>query len=161
MIRVGVIGYGYWGPNLVRNFADCSSTKIAAVCDLRPERLAAAERRYPGILTTSDPSALIKDSGVDAVVIATPVEYHFELAMQALREGKHVLVGPAGGGTNQLATQLLAASGVTRETASNTSKSTGRVPSRPVTPGRGAPSARPIHTTTAWPLPMPAAHASR
>ena len=92
MIRVGVIGYGYWGPNLVRNFADCSSTKITAVCDLRPERLAAAERRYPGILTTSDPSVLIKDSTVDAVVIATPVEYHFDLAMLAIREGKHVLV---------------------------------------------------------------------
>ena len=92
MIRVGVIGYGYWGPNLVRNFADCSSTKIAAVCDLRPERLTAAERRYPGILTTSDPAVLIKDPSVDAVVVATPVEYHFDLAMLAIREGKHVLV---------------------------------------------------------------------
>ena len=92
MIRVGVIGYGYWGPNLVRNFADCSATRIAAVCDLRPERLAAAERRYPGILATSDPAALIKDPGVDAVVVATPVEHHFDLAMLAIREGKHVLV---------------------------------------------------------------------
>jgi len=92
MIRVGVIGYGYWGPNLVRNFADCSATRIAAVCDLRPERLAAAERRYPGIFTTSDPAVLIKDPGVDAVVVAAPVEYHFDLAMLAIREGKHVLV---------------------------------------------------------------------
>ena len=92
MIRVGVIGYGYWGPNLVRNFADCSATRIAAVCDLRPERLAAAERRYPGILATSDPAALIKDPGVDAVVVATPVEHHFDLAMLAIREGKHVLI---------------------------------------------------------------------
>ncbi len=92
MIRVGVIGYGYWGPNLVRNFADCSATRIAAVCDLRPERLTAAERRYPGILATSDPAALIKDPGVDAVVVATPVEHHFDLAMLAIREGKHVLV---------------------------------------------------------------------
>jgi predicted dehydrogenase len=107
MICVGVIGYGYWGPNLVRNFADCSSTKVAAVCDVRPDRLAAAERRYPGILTTSDPSVLIKDSSVDAVVIATPVEYHFDLAMMAIREGKHVLVEKPIASSSEQASRLI------------------------------------------------------
>jgi len=92
MIRVGVIGFGYWGPNLVRNFADLSSTRVTAVCDRRPERLALVERRYAGIHATTDAVALINDPAVDAVVIATPVEHHFDLAMMAIREGKHVLV---------------------------------------------------------------------
>ncbi|HVG53418.1 MAG TPA: Gfo/Idh/MocA family oxidoreductase [Vicinamibacterales bacterium] len=92
MIRVGVIGYGYWGPNLVRNFADLADASVTAVCDRRPERLAQAQRRYPGIRTTGDPMELIADPSVDAVVIATPVGLHFELANAALRAGKHVLV---------------------------------------------------------------------
>jgi predicted dehydrogenase len=92
MIGVGVIGYGYWGPNLVRNFADLASTTVVAVCDQRPERLALAQRRYPGIQTTTDATALITNPSVDAVVIATPVEHHCDLAMLAIREGKHVLV---------------------------------------------------------------------
>jgi predicted dehydrogenase len=92
MIGVGVIGYGYWGPNLVRNFADLASTTVVAVCDQRPERLALAQRRYPGIQTTTDATALIANPSVDAVVIATPVEHHCDLAMLAIREGKHVLV---------------------------------------------------------------------
>jgi len=92
MIGIGVIGYGYWGPNLVRNFADLAATRVQMVCDRRAERLTAAERRYPGVRTTTDPTALITDPAVDAVVVATPVEQHFDLAMQALRAGKHVLV---------------------------------------------------------------------
>jgi len=92
MIRIGVIGYGYWGPNLVRNFADVPSAQVAMVSDRRGERLAEVARRYPGVRTTTDPNALIDDPDVDAVVIATPVQHHFELAMAALRAGKHVLV---------------------------------------------------------------------
>jgi predicted dehydrogenase len=92
MIGIGVIGYGYWGPNLVRNFADLATARVAAVCDTRRERLAAVERRYPGVHATTDPAALIADPAVDAVAVATPVQYHFELAMAALRAGKHVLV---------------------------------------------------------------------
>ena len=92
MIRVGVIGYGYWGPNLVRNFSDLADASVTAVCDRRPERLAQAQRRYPGIRTTTEPMELIADPSVDAVVIATPVGLHFELANAALRAGKHVLV---------------------------------------------------------------------
>jgi len=92
MIGVGVIGYGYWGPNLVRNFADLPEARVAAVCDMRPDRLAEAERRYPGVYATRDAAALIAHPTVDAVVVATPVQHHFDLAMAALRAGKHVLV---------------------------------------------------------------------
>src|SRR6188768_1001821 len=92
MIRIGVVGYGYWGPNLVRNFADVESARVTMVADLRSERLAQVARRYPGVRTTTEPGALIADPDVDAVVIATPVQHHFELAMAALRAGKHVLV---------------------------------------------------------------------
>jgi len=92
MIRIGVIGYGYWGPNLVRNFADLESACVTMVADRRSERLGHVARRYPGVRTTSAPEELIGDPDVDAVVIATPVRHHFELAMAALRAGKHVLV---------------------------------------------------------------------
>jgi predicted dehydrogenase len=92
MIRIGVIGYGYWGPNLVRNFADLPSATVTVVCDTRPERLQLVQRRYPGVRVTTDAAALIGDPAVDAVVVATPVQYHHALAMQALGAGKHVLV---------------------------------------------------------------------
>jgi len=92
MIRIGVIGYGYWGPNLVRNFAELQSARVTMVADRRGERLGPIERRYPSARTTTDASELIHAADVDAVVIATPVEHHFDLAMTALRAGKHVLV---------------------------------------------------------------------
>jgi predicted dehydrogenase len=92
MIRVGVIGYGYWGPNLVRNFSDCTRSAVTFVSDFRPDRLAEAARRYPSINTSIDPTDLIRDPGIDAVAIATPVSSHFELAMEALQAGKHVLL---------------------------------------------------------------------
>lgn len=92
MIRVGVIGYGYWGPNLVRNFSEAPGTSVAGVCDARPERLALVERRYPGVQVTTRVEELLANPAIDAVAISTPVSAHFELAMQALRAGKHVMV---------------------------------------------------------------------
>ena len=92
MIGIGFIGYGYWGPNLVRNFAEQRDVDIRVVCDLRSERLAAVTRRYPAVRVTTAPADVWDDASVDAVVIATPVEHHYELAMAALRAGKHVLV---------------------------------------------------------------------
>jgi predicted dehydrogenase len=92
MIRVGVIGYGYWGPNLVRNFMEAPGAVVVAVCDEREDRLALAAKRYPSIVTLSRSAELIGDTTIDAIVIATPVASHFELAMKALRAGKHVLV---------------------------------------------------------------------
>lgn len=92
MIKVGVIGYGYWGPNLVRNFMAAPGSMVARVCDMRAERLAPLQRLYPGIKTCNQATDLINDPQIDAVVIATPVSSHFELAMAALKAGKHVLV---------------------------------------------------------------------
>jgi predicted dehydrogenase len=92
MIRVGVIGYGYWGPNLVRNFYETPGAQVAAVSDLRPERLKQVQTRYPTVKVTTSHKELIDDPSVDAVVIATPVATHFELALAALQAGKHVLV---------------------------------------------------------------------
>ncbi len=92
MIRVGVIGYGYWGPNLVRNFIAAEGSVVAAVCDLREERLSPLRKLYPALRTYSIANDLIQDTKVDAVVVATPVSSHFDLAMAALRAGKHVLV---------------------------------------------------------------------
>ena len=92
MIRVGVIGYGYWGPNLVRNFAEAAGSQVTMVSDLSADRLAKASHRHPTLRVTTDARALLQDKAVDLVVIATPVSTHFDLAMEALRAGKHVLV---------------------------------------------------------------------
>ncbi len=92
MIRVGVIGYGYWGPNLVRNFMEAPGAEVVAVCDERTERLILAGKRYPSLSTLTHCGELINDPKIDAIVIATPVSSHFELAMRVLRAGKHVLV---------------------------------------------------------------------
>ena len=92
MIRVAVIGYGYWGPNFVRNFAETAGAKVGAVCDLSPRRLELAAARYPGIRTTTDVGDVFNDASIDAVAIATPVSTHFHFARRALEAGKHVLV---------------------------------------------------------------------
>ena len=92
MIKVGVIGYGYWGPNLVRNFVAAPGSTVTRVCDKRGERLGTLQRLYPAIKTCNQSSELVNDRQIDAVVIATPVSSHFELAMAALKAGKHVLV---------------------------------------------------------------------
>jgi len=92
MIKVGVIGYGYWGPNLVRNFSECGVAEVRAVSDFRAERLKQVSLRYPAVKTTTNHKELLSDPGIDAIAIATPVSSHFELALQALQAGKHVLV---------------------------------------------------------------------
>jgi predicted dehydrogenase len=107
MMRLGVIGYGYWGPNLVRNFADLDDARVTVVADRRTDRLALAQRRYPGIRVTTEPLDLIADPSVDAVVIATPVALHFELASAALRAGKHVLVEKPIASTSDEASRLI------------------------------------------------------
>ncbi len=92
LICVGVVGYGYWGPNLVRNFVNSTSARVNGVCDLNPANLATCNRLYPNIQTTSDFSDLIKNPWIDAIAIATPVNTHYDLALAALRAGKHVFV---------------------------------------------------------------------
>jgi predicted dehydrogenase len=92
MIGIGVVGYGYWGPNLVRNFAQAPGARLVAVSDLSTERLAPVRAQHPTVKTTTHYAELLADPEIDAVAIATPVTTHFELATQALRAGKHVLV---------------------------------------------------------------------
>lgn len=92
MIGIGIIGYGYWGPNLVRNMAETPGAQVVAVSDLSQDRLAQAQSRYPAIRTTTDCRDLFADPAIDAIVVATPVSTHFDLSMQALQSGKHVLV---------------------------------------------------------------------
>ncbi|HSP98636.1 MAG TPA: Gfo/Idh/MocA family oxidoreductase [Candidatus Dormibacteraeota bacterium] len=91
-IRLGIIGYGYWGPNLLRNFADCAGAAVHACAELQPERRAVAQQRYPAVAVTADAEAVLTDPAVDAVAIATPVSTHYRLAKLALAHGKHVLV---------------------------------------------------------------------
>ena len=92
MIHVGIIGCGYWGPNLVRTFSELEEVRVARVSDMRPERLSYIAARYPDVGRTSDPMELVEDPTIDAVVIATPPRTHYELAMAALKAGKHVMV---------------------------------------------------------------------
>src|ERR1700730_9282452 len=92
MIGVAVVGYGYWGPNLVRNFWEVPGVKLVSVCDLRTDRLGGVQARYPAVEITGDLNDVLKDTRVDAIAIATPVSSHFDLALRALQAGKHVFV---------------------------------------------------------------------
>jgi len=91
-VRVGVIGCGYWGPNLVRNFARTEGTSLSKICDSRFERAAKVAAQYGVRSVTEDAKAVIDSPDVDLVVIATPSLTHYELAREALAAGKHVLV---------------------------------------------------------------------
>jgi predicted dehydrogenase len=92
MIRLGVIGHGYWGPNVVRNFSAQPDCVVAAVCDKNPATLTRVSTHYPAARATSDPRDVMKSPDIDAVAIVTPVSTHYELAKQALLHGKHVFV---------------------------------------------------------------------
>ncbi|RPJ87656.1 MAG: gfo/Idh/MocA family oxidoreductase [Acidobacteria bacterium] len=92
MVRIGIIGYGYWGPNLSRNFAKLEDCQVVAVADANPRRLSAAARSHPGIRVTESSDELLQSPDVDAVAIATPISTHYRLARQALLNGKHLVV---------------------------------------------------------------------
>lgn len=92
MIRIGIIGYGYWGKNLVRNFNNLSTCEIKYVCDKNEKNAYKCKSSYPNILVVSDYEVLINDDDIDAVVIATPVDSHYKLAKAALNRNKNVLV---------------------------------------------------------------------
>ncbi len=91
MIKVGVVGFGYWGPNLVRNCVEHDDIEVVRVCDMDAQRLKGVTRRYPNIQTTTSFDDLLKDD-IDAVIIATPVATHARLAKKAFLAGKHVLL---------------------------------------------------------------------
>ena len=92
MINVAIVGFGYWGPNLVRNFSSISGVRVSKVVDLRPERLEVVKSSYPTTDVSTDIDSLWSDNSIDAVVIATPVFTHFPIAKKALQAGKHVLL---------------------------------------------------------------------
>ena len=92
MINIAVIGYGYWGPNLVRNFQEAGNTRVVACCDRSPERLRQLKAKHPSIETFSEYDDVLKNPQIDAVVISTPVATHYDFARKAFENGKHVLV---------------------------------------------------------------------
>jgi predicted dehydrogenase len=92
VINVGVIGYGYWGPNLVRNLFEVAETQVIAVSDMREDRLQHVTSRYPSVEVTTNFQQLLDNPDIDAIAIATPVSTHYDLALQALQSGKHVMV---------------------------------------------------------------------
>jgi predicted dehydrogenase len=91
-VRVAVVGLGYWGPNLVRNFNELPCAEVVAVCDRDPERLELIRRRYPAVETFTDIDDVLADETIDAVALATPVSTHFPLGRAALVAGKHVFI---------------------------------------------------------------------
>ena len=91
-MNIAIIGYGYWGPNLVRNFSLVNNCKVKMVSDFRQDRLVIVSKTYPGIKVSTDPDDILLSKEIDAVVIATPVFTHFSLAKKALENGKHVLL---------------------------------------------------------------------
>jgi predicted dehydrogenase len=91
-VKIAIIGFGYWGPNLLRNFSALDSCKVEMVSDFRPERLSIVKKNYPAVKTTTNADDIFNDLTIDAVIIATPVFSHFELAKKALENNKHVLI---------------------------------------------------------------------
>jgi predicted dehydrogenase len=92
MIKIGVIGYGYWGPNVARNVNSCERAELVSICDLDEQRLKKAKSTFPFVKIYSDPQELITSNDIDAVAVVTPVYTHFDLAKFALENGKHIWV---------------------------------------------------------------------
>jgi predicted dehydrogenase len=107
MIRVGVIGYGYWGPNVVRNFYAVDHTHVEMLCDMNPSALARAKKNYPGLEMTTNPDEILKSPRIDAVAVVTPVWTHYKLAKAALENGKHVFVEKPFTSTSEQAEELI------------------------------------------------------
>jgi predicted dehydrogenase len=107
MIRVGVIGYGYWGPNIVRNLHLLDSTEVVAVCDKSEPALARVRKEYPSVRTCTDPKDILTAADIDAVAVITPVWTHYELAKAALENGKHVFVEKPLTSSSQQAQELI------------------------------------------------------
>ena len=107
MIRIGVIGYGYWGPNIVRNLRSLEGCQLAAVCDQSPAALQRVRQAYPDLAVTRKPYDLLTSPEIDAVAVVTPVSTHFDLAKVALENGKHVFVEKPFTSTTQQAEELI------------------------------------------------------
>ncbi len=92
ILNIGVVGCGYWGPNIIRNFNGLQEAKMKYICDLDADRLQAVQQSYPGVQATSNFDDLINDDEIDAVAITTPVFTHFPLAKKSLMAGKHTFI---------------------------------------------------------------------
>jgi len=91
-VNFGVIGYGYWGPNIVRNLVSLEGSRVIAIADLSASARTRAQKAYPAIQVTADPMELVRSAQIDAIAVISPVWTHFELAKAALENGKHVFV---------------------------------------------------------------------
>jgi len=107
VVRVGVIGYGYWGPNIVRNLSGLENCQLVAVCDKSPAALKRAARVYPGVVLTTEFTDVLRSPDIDAIAVVTPVWTHFELAKAALENGKHVFVEKPFTSTSAQAEELI------------------------------------------------------
>jgi predicted dehydrogenase len=107
MIRIGVIGYGYWGPNIVRNLRALEGCEVAAVCDQSPAALKRLKQAHPDLSLTSRSSEVLESPDIDAVAVVTPVCSHFELAKAALSNGKHVFIEKPFTATTHQAEELI------------------------------------------------------
>src|SRR5437867_11508099 len=107
MIRTGVIGYGYWGPNIVRNLRSLEGCQVAAVCDQSPVALQRVRQAYPDLPVSTNPRDLLTSPQIDAVAVVTPVGTHFELAKAALENGKNVSVEKPFPSTTQQPEELI------------------------------------------------------
>lgn len=107
MVDIGIIGCGYWGPNLIRNFHNLGDCRVKKICDVDVQRLSHLKSLYPQVETTSKYSDITNDTGIDAVAIATPVEWHFEIAYECLRAGKHSFIEKPMASSSEQCRQLI------------------------------------------------------
>lgn len=106
-LRIAIVGYGYWGPNLLRVFHENEKSEVIMCCDINPKRLAVVQKKYPSIQATVNFSDVISNKLIDAVVIATPLSYHYDLAKKSLLSGKHVWIEKPMAQTSSQAKELI------------------------------------------------------
>src|SRR5262245_3504248 len=106
-LQVGTIGYGYWGPNVARNFAMQEGCRLTAICDGSPAARARAQMQHPGVYVVPDADEILTSRKIDAVAVVTPVSSHYELARKALENGKHVFIEKPFTATSQQAEELI------------------------------------------------------
>jgi len=91
-LKIGVVGYGYWGPNVVRNFYNVPNASVVAVADISPKSLERVRGVYPSMEVTTNADDILTNPNIDAVAIVTPISHHYPLAKKALENGKHIFV---------------------------------------------------------------------
>jgi predicted dehydrogenase len=107
LLNIGVVGCGYWGPNLIRNFQALSECRVAQVCDVKSDRLNYVKKLYPGVETTTTFERIVDDKTIDAIAIASPVGTHYELARKSLKAGKHTFIEKPMASTTEQCAELV------------------------------------------------------